>query len=194
MSTLTASHRTRRDRFSDWAVVGLVALALIAGWLVKTSAENASQSISGDAGSFTYPIGWQSDKSNGLFAQDTRTTSGVPTEFGITAEPLESDQGLDALSTRQTIRRSQELDGFSMLGTSKETVNGDAAVTLNYAYVTVPDVGTAASRRLPVVVEATDTLVKRGSTLYILHFSADSAAFAGLDGLRANLFNSVRLP
>ena len=194
MSTLTASSHARRDRFADWAVIGLVVIALAAGWLIKSSTENATQSINSAAGSFSYPSGWQTSKALGLSAQDTRTPSGIPTAFSITSETLDTDQGLDALSTRQTIRLAQDNDGFSMLNINKETIGGDNAVTLNYAYVVVSNAGTAASERLPVVVEATDTLIKRGNTLYVLRFSADSAAYASLADLRAKLLSSVKLP
>lgn len=194
MTTLTAPRRTHRDRFADWLVIGLVIVSLAAGWLIKSNAESASQSISGDVGSFSYPIGWLSNKTDGLHVADTRTDFGVPTEFGLTAETVNADQDLKALSTRQTIRLAQDLDGFSMLSTKSESVNGEPAVTLAYAYVVVPDVGVASSNRLPVVVEAADTLIKHGDKLYVLRFSADSAAFATLADLRAKLLNSVKLP
>ena len=194
MTTLTAPRRTYRDRFADWLVIGLVIVSLAAGWLIKSNAESASQSISGDVGSFSYPIGWLSNKTDGLHATDTRTDSGVPTAFGLTAETVNADQDLKALSTRQTIRLAQDLDGFSMLSTKSESVNGEPAVTLAYAYVVVPDVGVASSNRLPVVVEATDSLIKHSDKLYVLRFSADSAAFAALADLRAKLVNSVKLP
>jgi hypothetical protein len=194
MTTLTAPRRTHRDRFADWLVIGLVIVSLAAGWLIKSNAESASQSISGDAGSFSYPIGWLSNKADGVHATDTHTDSSVPTTFGLTAETVDADQDLKALSTRQTIRLAQDLDGFSMLSTKSESVNGEPAVTLAYAYVVVPDVGLASSNRLPVVVEATDTLIKHGDKLYVLRFSADSAAFAALADLRAKLVNSVKLP
>ena len=194
MSTLTASSHARRDRFADWAVIVLVVIALAAGWLIKSSAENATQSINSAAGSFSYPSGWQTSKALGLSAQDTRTKSGIPTAFSITSEALDTDQGLDALSTRQTMRLAQDNDDFSMLNINKETIGGDNAVTLSYAYVAMSNAGTAASDRLPVVVEATDTLIKRGNTLYVLRFSADSTAYASLSDLRAKLLSSVKLP
>ena len=194
MTTLTAPRSTQRDRFVDGIVIGLVIVSLVAGWLIKSNAESASQSISGDVGSFSYPIGWLSNRTDGLHAADTRTNSGVPTAFGLTAETVNADQDLKALSTRQTIRLAQDLDGFSMLSTKSESVNGEPAVTLAYAYVVVPDVGVASSNRLPVVVEATDSLIKHSDKLYVLRFSADSAAFAALADLRAKLVNSVKLP
>ena len=193
MSTFATTH-TRRDRFADWAVILLVVIALIAGWLVKSSAENATMSISSSVGSLTYPTSWISNTENGLLVQDTRTASGVPTSFGITSEALDADQGLDALSTRQTLGRAQELGGFAMLNTTKQQVGSDSAGALSCAYGGVPDVGTVASAGLPVVVEASDTLIKRGTTLYVLTFSSDSASFASLAGLRASLLNTVKLP
>ncbi len=194
MTTLTVPQRTRRDRFADWAVIGLVVIALIAGWLIKSSAENLTQSISGDVGSLTYPSGWLADKSDGLLVQDNRTASGVPTSFSVAVETVDADQDLKALSTQQTIGLAQDLDGFSMLSTKPDSVNGETAVTLSYAYVVVPEVGTASSDRVPVVAEATDTLIKRGDQLYVLRFSADSASFASLGDVRARLLGSVKLP
>lgn len=193
MTTLTTL-RTRRDRFADWAVIGLVVIALLAGWLIKSGAEGATQSLSNDVGSFSAPTGWRSDKSAGLAAQDTRTTSGVPTTFSLTSEALDGDPSLNALSTRRTIKLAQDLDGFSMLGTKTDTVNGEAATTLNYAYVVVPEAGTAGSDRRPVVVEATDTLIKRGGQLVIVHFSSESSSFAALADVRTKLIGSVKLP
>jgi hypothetical protein len=96
MSTLTASSHARRDRFADWAVIVLVVIALAAGWLLKSSTENATQTVSNALGSFSYPSGWQTSKALGLSAQDTRTKSGIPTAFSITSETLDTDQGLDA--------------------------------------------------------------------------------------------------
>ena len=194
MTTTTAPRRIHRDRFADWAVIGLVVIALLAGWLIKSGAEGATQSLSSEVGSFNAPIGWRSDKSNGLAAQDTRTASGVPTTFSLTTEALDGDPSLNALSTRRTIKLAQDLDGFSMLGTKSDTVNGEAATTLHYAYVVVPEAGTAGSERLPVVVEATDTLIKRGGQLVVVRFSGESSSFAALADLRAKLIASVKLP
>ena len=192
--TALAQIRTRRDRFADWAVIGLVVIALLIGWSIKSGAENATQALSSEVGSFNAPMGWRSDKSAGLAAMDTRTASGVPTTFSITTQVLDNDASLNALSTRRTIKLAQELDGFSMLDTRADTVNGESATTLNYAYVVVPEAGTAGSARVPVVVEATDTLIKRNGQLVIVHFSSESTAFAGLADLRAKIMSSVKLP
>ena len=192
--TAIAKTRTRRDRFADWAVIGLVVIALLIGWSIKSGAENATQALSSDVGSFNAPMGWRSDKSAGLAAMDTRTASGVPTTFSITTQALDSDASLNALSTRRTIQLAQELDGFSMLDTRADTVNGESATTLKYAYVVVPEAGTAGSARVPVVVEATDTLIKRNDQLVIVHFSSESTSFAGLADLRAKIISSVKLP
>ncbi len=81
-----------------------------------------------------------------------------------------------------------------MLGTQTDSINGEAATTMNYAYVVVPEAGTAGSARVPVVVEATDTLVKRNGQLVIVHFSSESSSFAALADLRAKLISSVKLP
>jgi len=193
MTTLTVTH-PRRDRYADWAVIGLVVIALLIGWAIKSGAEGAIQSLTSDVGSFNAPIGWRSDKSAGLAAMDTRTTSGVPTTFSITTEPLDGDPSLNALSTRRTIKLAQDLDGFSMLGTQSDTINGEAATTMSYAYVVVPEAGTAGSARVPVVVEATDTLIKRSGQLVIVHFSSESSSFAALANVRAKLIGSVKLP
>ena len=192
--TALAKTRTRRDRFADWAVIGHVVIALLIGWAIKSGAEGATQALSSDVGSFNAPMGWRSDKSAGLAAMDTRTASGVPTTFSITTQALDTDASLNALSTRRTIKLAQELDGFSMLDTRADTVNGESATTLNYAYVVVPEAGTAGSARVPVVVEATDTLIKRNGQLVIVHFSSESTAFAALADLRAKLIASVKLP
>ena len=197
MTTLTATRtatRTRRDRFADWAVIGLVVIALLIGWAIKSGAEGATQALSSDVGSFNAPIGWRSDKNAGLAAMDTRTASGVPTTFSITTEAFDGDPSLNALSTRRTIQLAQDLDGFSMLGTQPDSIFGNSATTLNYAYVVVPEAGTAGSARVPVVVEATDTLIKRGGQLVIVHFSSEASSFAALTDMRAKLIGSVTLP
>jgi hypothetical protein len=197
MTTLTAkgtATRTRRDRYVDWAVIGLVVIALLIGWAIKSGAEGATQTLSSDVGSFNAPIGWRSDQSAGLAAMDMRTTSGVPTTFSITTEAFDGDPSLNALSTRRTIQLAQDLDGFSMLGTQSDSIFGNSATTLNYAYVVVPEAGMAGSARIPVVVEATDTLIKRGGQLVIVHFSSEASSFAALADLRAKLIASVKLP
>ena len=197
MTTLTATRtatRTRRDRFADWAVIGLVVIALLIGWAIKSGAEGATQALSSDVGSFNAPIGWRSDKNAGLAAMDTRTASGVPTTFSIATEAFDGDPSLNALSTRRTIQLAQDLDGFSMLGTQPDSIFGNSATTLNYAYVVVPEAGTAGSARVPVVVEATDTLIKRGGQLVIVHFSSEASSYASLADLRAKLIGSVTLP
>jgi hypothetical protein len=194
MTTPTAPRRIHRDRFADGAVIGLVVIALFAGWSIKAGAEGATQSLSSEIGSFDAPIGWRSDKSAGLAAQDMRTASGVPTTFSLTAEALDGDPSLNALSTRRTIELAQDLDGFSMLGTRADTVNGEAATTLHYAYVVVPEAGLAGSERLPVVVQATETLIKRGGRLVVVRFSSESSSFAGLADLHAKIIGSVKLP
>ncbi len=194
MTTTTAPRRIHRDRFADWVVIGLVVVALLIGGALKSGAEGATQTLTSEVGSFNAPLGWHSDKSAGLAAMDTRSASGVATAFSIATEVLDNDASLNALSTRRTIKLAQDLDGFSMLEMRADTVNGEAATTLNYAYVVVPEAGTAGSARVPVVVEATDTLLKRNGQLVIVHFSSESTSFAALADLRTKLIGSVKLP
>ena len=118
----------------------------------------------------------------------------MPTLFSITTEPYDGDPSLNAIKHGPHDQIGARPRRLSMLGTQTDSINGEAATTMNYAYVVVPEAGTAGSARVPVVVEATDTLVKRNGQLVIVHFSSESSSFATLADLRAKLISSVKLP
>ena len=139
MSTATALLRPRSlgDRDSEWAVIAVTVLALLAGALLRARVEGQTRALSTDGVSAEVPARWIAAVStdDGALLQ-ARATSGVfPTTYRVEAFPLADDATLDDAFVARTLQLGSELTAFNVLESVGASVNGRPAIKISFAYV-----------------------------------------------------------
>ncbi len=135
--------RERSDRWSDWAVILVLVLALLLGWGVMAYAQGQRESYTDpDSGlSVFYPKGWLLKAEEGLaFQAVDPDSSGFRTTYqarplAISAtESLTSSLG--AALNDASLARAQEGTAYRMLDLGEgEAVSGAPSVEAEYVYV-----------------------------------------------------------
>jgi hypothetical protein len=180
---MTKSTVTRRDRYADWAVVAVVAIALVLGLVLREVTLSRTTPFdleeAGVAG--RCPAAWVRETGDDplLRASDPRGGAFDPT-LEVRSRPLAADADpilvLDAL----TLERAGRTDAYETLDTSQVLAGSEAATSRAFAYVYVdrnPYVD-----RLPVVVQGQDVALRDGTGRVVI-----VTLLAGAEDFDANL-------
>jgi len=172
----------RRLRY-DALVIGLFAVALIAGWGLKSWAEARVTAFTAlDANlSLSYPDSWtrQTEKGTLLSIRDLRSEGTFKATFSVEVRELDPTaiKPVQDLADLLAEEKEQELSAYRVLAMSDTEVDGLEAARISYAYEDEPTEGRF-QKPLPVVVQGVDTLVVHGSNLYIFTFAAPATTFS----------------
>lgn len=177
-ATMDVRRRLMRQEEPEWIVWALVVVLLVAGWLVKGSVEGRTESFSAGGVSLRYPATWtrQTGPDELLSAADLLSSAQAPTGVTVRQVPV-SEVGRDLASLTDvalawTTGRGEGLLAYRPLGVEETTVNGQAAVRLDYAYVPQGSVSS-----VPAVARAQDYLIQQGDTVTIITLAADANVF-----------------
>lgn len=178
--TVTQTIQTvrRRDRWADWAVIVLVAVALILGWALREAvlSRTAPFTVTEAGVSGHYPANWLRETGDDplLYVHDARGG-----EFGAVLElrsrPLADEAEpvmvLDALA----LERAGQETAYRTLSTDQVVAGGETATSRTFTYVYVdrnPYV-----ERLPVVVRGTDLALRDDGRIIVVTFLAGADDF-----------------
>jgi hypothetical protein len=180
--TTAKNLRTRRDRWADWLVVGVVVIALLLGWTVKSWAEGSTESFTdAETGlSLSYPEGWLAGSGEDYLFQARDPQSGLfKTTYRVTADRLDPARPMSLVDAvnMTSVSRARNLTAFRLLDI--ETVGEDeqlpSAIWSRYVYVEEkPD---PFRESLPVVVLGLDYTAVKGEYLYTVTLWASEANF-----------------
>jgi hypothetical protein len=217
IATAKPQARLRGEGLTEWLVIGLVILALIAGWVLKVSIQGQTATFASETLSVRYPVDWLLGKDEqALFTvRDPDSPSTFNTVFSARVEPLGEVEeqeyvfkvegvdasvkplgqvtGLNVTANRLVMRRNKELKEYNVLSARATTLMGQEALAIEYAYVDSPRAGWATSASLPVVVEAVDTITVKGDQVYVFTYAADANIFAQEKDTLSAILESVRL-
>ena len=218
VATAKPQARLRGEGLTEWLVIGLVILALIAGWVLKASIQGQTATFASETLSVRYPVDWLLGKDEeALFTvRDPDSLSTFKTTFSARMEPLgeveEEEEyvfkvegvdasvkplgqvtGLNAAANRLIMRKNNDLKEYNVLSTTPTTLLDQNAIAIEYAYVDSPRAGWATAPSLPVVVQAVDTVTVRGEQVYIFTYAADANIFAQEKGTLTVILESVHL-
>lgn len=178
-----------------WAVVLVVAVALVFGWLLKTTTEGRSTAFtSADHRiSLSYPAAWTAGRSEDgvLLSVSGLYSSGMRPSLRIYTRALGPEQRLADAAMAWTMSRMNALHDFRDLGSEATTLAGQSAIVLNYAYIAEPPAG-AGPATLPVVARGRDTIVLLDNQ-YVVFSAASDAAQGELDPQLARILRSIKL-
>jgi hypothetical protein len=213
VATAKPQARLRREGLTEWLVIGLVILALVAGWALKVFIQGQTATFASEALSVRYPVDWllERDEETLLTVRDPDSPSTFKTTFSVRVEPLEKPEereyifkveGVDASVkplgqvmglNAAIMSRNKELKEYNILSTEETTLMGQEALAIQYAYVDSPRAGWATGASLPVVVQAVDTVTIKGDQVYVFTYAADANIFAQEKDTLAAILESARL-
>ena len=217
VATAKPQVRPRREGLTECLVIGLVILALIAGWVLKVSIQGQTAPFASETLSVHYPVDWLLGKDDdALFTvTDPDSLSSFKTTFSARVEPLGEVEeqeyvfkvegvdasvkplgevtGLNAAANRLVMRKNKELKEYNVLSARATTLMGQETLAIEYAYVDSPRAGWATAPSLPVVVQAVDTITIKGNQVYVFTYAADANVFAQEKGTLAAILESVSL-
>jgi hypothetical protein len=217
VATAKPQARLRGEGLTEWLVIGLVILALIAGWVLKVSIQGQTATFASEALSVRYPVDWLLGKDEeALFTvRDPDSPSTFNTVFSARVEPMGEVEeqeyvfkvegvdasvkplgqltGLNAAANRLVMRRNRELKEYNVVAVRATTLMGQEALAVEYAYVDSPRAGWASAPSLPVVVQAVDSVTVKGDQVYIFTYAADANIFAQEKDTLAAILESVSL-
>jgi hypothetical protein len=192
---------TWRDRWSNLLTVGLTAVALLAGLLVRDSALSRTQSYSDPSGvTFSYPQGWRvnaSEAEAGVLRIRENSPAGFPTTFELRWMPVDpAAADGDALSTAANtlaMNRGRDYAAFQLFDiVTGLTVKALPGATATYVFVDAG--GNAFQEQMPSVVLGEDSLARQNGRVYIFSLLATEGNRADdLPAYRA-FVESAKLP
>lgn len=179
--------------------VALMALLLFGlAWLVMYQTTNRTRAFVSEESPLrlSYPADWISAASLQdvlLKVEDPLSPSVFKTSFSVEERLLDpaDPPTLQTLLDRRVAERG-ELTGYHFLSEGETTVDGQRAISSEYAYVVQP-IDQPRRAALPVVVHAREYIVIAGERSYYLTLAAPEADFARASALFDQIIASTRL-
>ncbi len=176
---MTTKFKLRRDVLSDLAVVGVVALALVLGLLLRNATlyrtENFAFDNLGITG--TVPAGWvKTFGDDPLISVRNPAAGAFSPVLELRRRPLAEEANVKMVMDALSLERAVTVDAaYKSMDVMTVTVQGAPATQRRFTYVEVnhnPYVD-----RLPVVVEGIDVALRRDEQVVVLTFMTDSDTF-----------------
>jgi len=176
-TTLPPKTNSTGQRLSDWAVIGITIVALLAGWLTKNSVESRSVPFTASGISAQTPQGWliTSAQGNEILHVTDPLSNGFGTTYSIENIPVASNTTVDQVVSLLTLHRGQTLTAFRVLEQKQVTVFGRAAYEIGYVYVeSNPNL---THNELPNIVRGLDYIFLNGDHAIVATYWADENVF-----------------
>ena len=174
--------RTRRDRWADWFVIGVVVLALLLGWAVKAWAEGGTKSFTDPETGLTldYPSGWLMG-SAGDYVFKARDPHSGPFKitYQVTADKLDPAHPMSLVDAvnMTSVSRARKLTAFRLLDIETVGEEGQSPSAIWSSYVYVEEKPDPFRESLPAVVLGLDYTAVKGGYLYTFTLLASEADF-----------------
>lgn len=201
MTTAPVSRRLSEDYRADLLVALVVALALAAGWLFKSSLTSRTTVVTDPNSQFkaAIPSYWSTRESDSADTFLAAENPNAPSTFkssvlgqSFLLDP-ENPTALDALVDRLVQQHGDTLIGYHLLDIRAQNVAGAEARVVEYAYIVQP-IDQPFRASVPVVVHATDTLIYTPKEYWLLTLAADERLYAKEQPNFDRIVASVQLP
>ena len=179
----------------EWTVLATLAVALLLGLVLQAAVTGASRTASVSGMSLSYPAKWSTVREAGTLFTARDLLGGTSTARVALAELTDTADIGRGASTR-SVALADQLLGFHIASTHRETVNGRETAQIEYVYV-IAQAGSA-----PVLMRGIDTVAASGGKTYVLSFVAPYKDFGDLATRRLprmsstfhDILDSWRLP
>ncbi len=182
MTAIASRAQTSRAQgYTEWAVILLVAVALVAGWAIKASAENAVEPYSANGITLSYPAHWMPSKpSDGSLRFRDTQAGGVPATITVRpASACSADAAASAVAAEAEgliLTHGSDLTAYSTLSTDSAAFRGQPTRRVSYTYV--EDNANAFMQSLPVVMLGEDLVTYQQGQVYVISLRAPQDEFA----------------
>ncbi len=177
-TTLSSKNASTDTRLSDWAVIVITIIALLAGILLRNSVQNRSVSFSNEGISAQTPQGWltSSVQGNDILHVTDPQSSGFGTTYTIQNIPVATGATVDQVASMLILQRGQAMTAFRVLNQQQVTVYGQAAYEIDYVYVeSNPNL---THNDIPNIVRGMDYIFMNGEHAIVVTYWADEKAYA----------------
>jgi len=177
VSTSTSQPLSLGDRFSDLLVIAITIIALLAGWLFKSSVENRSIAFESAGFSAKTPQGWLkvNPQGNEILHVTDLSSSGFGTTYIVENILIEADSSFGQAASLLTLERGQNLTAYRVLEQKQVTVSGDQAYEISYVFVeSNPNL---THNVFPNIVRGRDIIFLNGDYAVVATFWADKQFF-----------------
>ncbi len=171
----------RRETWAEALVLGLVALALLAGWALRDYVGRRTLLFAGETFSVSYPYGWTLSKQGETVRFRDMRSGGIPAEFAVRTMQIAGitsiTQTLAFEGDAMILSRAAEMPAYRVLESDNRfQVQGQPALRIAYAFV--HDDPNAFQQHLPVVMRGEDVLTYQGERLVVFSLQATEADYA----------------
>lgn len=174
----TPSVSPRRDRWADWAVVGVVALALLLGWWLRDVALYRTVDFAlDDAGiAGCSPSGWVWQTGvDPLWRARDPLSGNAATTLELRQRPLAPEAGSALALDTLALERAVNVDLYKTLSTDHVLVQGQTALQRAFTYVEVDH--SPYVDKFPEVVRGVDVALLDGARVIIVTYLDDADTF-----------------
>ena len=174
--------RTRRDRWADWFVIGVVVLAFLLGWAVKAWAEGGTESFTDpETGlALDYPAGWlMGSAEDHVFKARDPHSGPFKITYQVTADKLDPAHPMSLVDAvnMTSVSRARKLTAFRLLDVETVGEEGQSPSAIWSSYVYVEEKPDPFRESLPAVVLGLDYTAVKGGYLYTFTLLASEADF-----------------
>lgn len=165
------------EHFSEWLVAAIVLVALLAGWLYKSSVENRSVTFEATGIRAQTPQGWLSmtPQGNEVLHVSDPLSSGFGTTYLVQRIPVEAGSAVGQAASLLTLQRGQQLTAYRVLDQKPVTVYGQAAYELSYVFVeSDPNL---THDKFPNIVRGLDYIYLEGDHVVVVTYWAEKQTY-----------------
>jgi hypothetical protein len=177
------SLRARRDRWSDWAVIAVLVVALLLGWAVMVAARGQRTTlVQAELGlTVEYPRDWLIQSGQELVFRAVDSQSGAwPTAYEVRLMPIEAGAPLTPTLTmvlnNASLTRARQSTAYQLL----DLVPGkeiDGQPTMEASYVLVAQADDPYLQRMPAVMLGLDVALAREGQAAVFSLVAPEDSF-----------------
>jgi hypothetical protein len=148
------------DDLSVWLVAAVTILALVAGWVVKTTVETQTKPVQQSGLTVSVPQKWLvQTESTGTELIVASNISEPQQRLIVSLLPSGDDLTLPRAGSQRNLERARSRSNYRVLTQGDDNVNGRVVYKIEYAYVK------AEPRAVPVVVKGVDYLFFDGGRI-----------------------------
>lgn len=168
---MAASAAYRKSNSSVWLVIALAAVALIAGWGLKSFTEGRTRAVSSGGVTASLPDRWLVDAASagplGGSSDPTHVfTSWDPldpsTRYSVSLLPAGDDTDLASFATLRNLQRAQTLSSYRVLEQTPVTLKGRDGYKVTFAFV-----DSSAMNQAPTVFQGVDYYFGEGGQVLV---------------------------
>ncbi len=181
--TMKTMVRKRRDRWADWAVVGVLVIALLLGWVVMALAESSTETFTANQASLTvhYPTDWLIRESDEVAFRAIDPASGAfKTTYEVQVVPIQATENptptLSVALNNASLARAGEYSAYRLFDVVRDK-DLDGQPTMEATYVFVQKGSDLFRQDMPIVVLGLDIAVTEGERAYIFSLMAAEENF-----------------